>query len=270
MESDISREIGALRTLESWSGLERLQEILLEAKRLRLRRNIFRLAQGDLRIEALHSRMIAWLLDPQEWHGLGDKFASRFVESILSGCDPTERPPTTIARVGTEVSTGEGPIDILLETRAGGLKGVIGIENKIDSPEVDGQLWRYGVGLVRNFADTRVFVALLTPDRRKPNREPKCGSAWIGYADVASWLEDAIRDAQAEHSSIPLGLDIAEQYLDVVRFDVMREANSEIETICAGLYKQHREAWQVIRRLLPSERDELLRRLGSKVHCERA
>lgn len=268
METDVSREISALKSLESWPELERLQRILIESRRQRLRRNIFRLTQRDLRAEGLHSRMIAWLLDPQEWHGLGDKFASRFVGAMLRGCDSMKRPPATVVRVETEASTGEGPIDILLETRSDGLRGVIGIENKIDSPEVDGQLRRYGVGLVRRFPDACVFVALLTPDRRKPNKDPECGFAWIGYADVASWLEDAIHAAQGENSSALLGLDIAQQYLDIVRFDVMREANSEVETICEALYKQHREAWQVIRRFLPSERDELLRQLGSKV-CER-
>jgi hypothetical protein len=268
METDVSREISALKSLGSWPELERLQQILVESRRQRLRRNIFRLTQWDLRTEGLHSRMIAWLLDPQEWHGLGDRFASRFLGALLGGCDAAERPPATVVRVETEASTGEGPIDISLETRSEGLLGVIGIENKIDSPEVDGQLWRYGVGLVRKFPDARVFVALLTPDHREPNKAPACGFASIGYSDVASWLEDAIHDAQVDDSSTPLGLDIAQQYLDVVRGDVMREANSEVKAICEALYKQHREAWQVIRRRLPSERDESLRQLGSKV-CER-
>jgi hypothetical protein len=265
MEPNVSREISALKTLESWSGLERLQHILLAAKQQRLRRNIFRLTQGDLRIEALHSRMIAWLLDPQGWHGLGDKFGSRFVQALLGKCRDADQ-SIQIIRVHTEYSTGKGQIDILLETQSGETAGVIGIENKIDSPEGDRQLHKYGEALKQRFASVR--LALLTPEGLEASPLPECPYATIDYAEVASWLEDAIEDIDDEHSVEPVGLDLARQYLDVVRFDVMREKNSEINAICEALYQQHREAWQVIRRFLPSERDELLRQLGSKV-CER-
>jgi hypothetical protein len=209
--------------------------------------------------------MIAWLLDPQEWHGLGDKFSSRFVQALLGKCHDVD-PSVQVVRVHTEYSTGEGPIDILLETQSGQTLGAIGIENKVDSPEGDGQLHRYAEALKQRFQS--VGVALLTPEGLDASPKPKCPYAPINYADVAPCLEGALQSVDVEHSMESVGLDLARQYLDVVRGDVMREANSEVKGICGALYEQYRDAWQVIRRQLPSEEDELLRCLGSAV-CER-
>ena len=73
----------ALKRLEAWDGLQRLDTILDD---LRRRPNFFLVAPRVLRVEGVHSDMLAWLLDPRGWHGLSDGFARAFLSAVLADC----------------------------------------------------------------------------------------------------------------------------------------------------------------------------------------
>jgi len=164
-------EYGALKRLEAWDGLKRLDIIL---DKLRGRPNFFSVAPRLLRVEGVHSDILAWLLDPKGWHKLGDGFSQGFVAAALAGCGLNPELPLRVTEVHREFSTGKGPIDILIRVRYGDSGIVIGVENKIDSPEGDKQLERYEQGLRKRFPEDLLVLAFLTPKGEKPRSQPTC------------------------------------------------------------------------------------------------
>lgn len=252
-------EYKALVRLHAWSGLIRLDEI---ARHLARRQNFFRMVSRVIRDESVHSDVIAWLLDPRGWHDLGDGFGGRFVASVLAACGHESDAPIEIDRVQREFSTGHGPADILIRGSSGGTTFVLGIENKIDSPEGDNQLCRYERGLAAQFARDNILLAFLTLDGMAAKAPPQCPLACVSYRTVAQNLDAAIV-AASQHQPGGMGLQLARQYLDILRTDVIAEPIPEVDALCQSLYNDHKDAWRMIRRRLPSERDELHAMLGS-------
>ena len=76
----------SLRDFAASAGLHRLQEMLTDAKARTPESNLFELLNLWWQ-EDIHSRMLTWLLNPQESHGLGDHFLKNFL--LQAGC-PSE------------------------------------------------------------------------------------------------------------------------------------------------------------------------------------
>ena len=118
--------------------LERL-EALLD------RFNIFE-ATRFVRQELRHSDFLAFLLDPQGNHGLGEVFVKRLLQRVLTTADgasvavtPIELELWDLDRI--EVRREWQHVDVLLLDEEHKL--VVIIENKVDSSERPGQLRRY-------------------------------------------------------------------------------------------------------------------------------
>lgn len=107
-----SDDLSALRRLRDWRGLDQISEAL---KKLRGQPNFFATVPRTLRAEGVHSDMLAWLLTPGDWHGLGDNVVAPLVRRVFAGCGINCGQPVKIDRVYREFSTGNGPIDILLQ-----------------------------------------------------------------------------------------------------------------------------------------------------------
>jgi hypothetical protein len=261
-----STEYGALKNLEAWDGLKRLDIIL---DNLRRRPNFFSVAPRVLRVEGVHSDILAWLLDPKGWHKLGDGFAQGFAATALAGCGLNPELPIRVTEVHREFSTGNGPIDILIRVRYGDSVVVIGVENKIDSPEGDNQLARYAQGLARRFPDDLLVLAFLTPKGEKPRSQPTCTTKILSYRTVADLIDEAVNRVSKPADRI--GLTLAMHYSAAIKDHIMPESNPDIDAICRTLYDSHREAWRAIRRRLPSKRDESHAYIGSRVaeHLEK-
>jgi hypothetical protein len=183
MSAAPTRENSALERLGAWDGLSRLDAILED---LRRSPNFFLIAPRVLRVEGVHSDMLAWLLDPSGWHGVGDRFARAFAHAALEECGLEVRSPLNVVDVRREFSTGRGPVDILLRVRNGHGRVALGVENKIDSPESNDQLDRYATGLATCFPDETVALMFLTPDGREPQAVPACPFACVPYRTVVN------------------------------------------------------------------------------------
>lgn len=146
--------------IKSWrEGVERLQAVLNVQSERRSKPNFFRIAPRLLRKEGVHSDLLAWLLDPHGWHGLGDTFGRHFIGEALAAAGCPLSGPFAVTRVQTEFSTGEGPIDVLVNMTSGDTSLVVGIENKIDAAVGPAQLLRDARGLVIRADGTRPLHA---------------------------------------------------------------------------------------------------------------
>lgn len=271
----MDQTVDALQRL-SGSGL--LDEITESIKKRALP-NIFRVFPRVLRAESLHSDVLRWLLDPREWHGLGDSFSGEFLRRALKqsqeGTVPDDlrsEAQIIIDEAHTEIPVGGGIIDILVRGRWGDSSFVLGIENKIDASEGRkgkgeekvGQLQLYAEALRRLYPESTVFVALLTPDGRRPWRPPaEVRWASLRYEDIAAPLDTVLRTPAALDPRVAasVGRALADHYISIIWSHVMGK-DDEVTKKCWALYKEYPDAWRAIRARLPSERDEAHRLLG--------
>lgn len=228
--------------------------------------NIFRVVPSLTRAEGAHSAFVAWLLNPKQWHGLGDRFAREMLGACIKsirGVKPFPWPARSleIVSVDREFDTGMGRIDVLLRARIDGRVVVLGLENKIESPEGPGQLKRYGDALAdRMRPGATVVVTLLAPEEVAPRPEPRVSWSSLGYATLIEALQTALATAHADpagsQGTASFGRAVVDQYLSILRSDVMK-IDEELDGLCRELYREHRGAWRAIRARLPSESDDL-------------
>jgi hypothetical protein len=196
---------------------------------------------GMARMEIRHSAILAWLLNPQETHGLGDKFLKAFISEALRGHHAAMQPSalnvSQADMMDTEVRLEWRHIDILLMSPRN--KWVFVIENKFDSGQHTNQLTRY-LELVRStfgeddFSHIRgIFLSLW-------DEEPEDGRyAPIQYGSICEILEQ-----QAVSGRHPLTAEVEtfiKHYLEVIREAAgMSEEQKELEQLARQLYRDHR------------------------------
>ncbi len=126
--------------------------------------NIFETLEYHRR-EDVHSNLLAWLLNPEESHGIGDVFLRAFVEKVFNIKDSSINFPLKVFRE----KQGKGRYDIVVE----GNNWWLVIENKIDSQEQEGQTkgyaddWKY-----RGIIGKNVLLAYLSPSGDQPESCP--------------------------------------------------------------------------------------------------
>jgi hypothetical protein len=175
------------------SGMVRLVSARKEARQKRswhkAHFNVFKVL-GCEYDERIHSNLLAWLLNPEEAHGLKDKFLHSFVRNIFS---------KEIAAQGTlfitrEPRESEGIPDIVIESEDWQLV----IENKIRSPEREDQTKRYAKPYeAAGGVDERFFLVFLTPHGDKPQSESFHA---VSYGTVVELLQRLLSQAKGDAS----------------------------------------------------------------------
>ena len=154
--------------------------------------NILRLNHFEIR----HSNMLAWLLNPNENHGLGDKLLKKVLLYATNGTDlPIMKGlrPVDIELMNLSdvfVFREKENIDILIVSESNRL--VLAIENKIFSKEHDNQLQRYLDYLKTEYSDGYRFVLIyLTPD----GLESSDSDNWVdmNYLFIKEQLEQFVK-----------------------------------------------------------------------------
>ena len=194
--------------------------------------------------EEFHSNVLAWLLDPNQAHGCGDRFLKCFL--INAGADLADElgdwSGAEVEREWENQVDGEwGYLDILIVNKAE--KGLCAIENKVFSEEHSRQLTRYRKALERkypNFARSYVF---LTPARTLPFREEE-RAHWtsLGYAVVFDIVQQMV-----EGKDGPTKKDIEvflRQYAVTLRRNIMPDTSTS--QIARKIYLEHQEAMDLI------------------------
>lgn len=167
--------------------LRELEQILREP-------NIFT-ALGITEKEIRHSRVLAWLLDPNAAHGKKSLFLERFLKLVLES-NGESLGDYEINFQEAVVECEDDGVDILLESTSS--KFVLAIENKIHASQGTRQLEDYRKSLEEKFPKhQRVFV-FLTHAGEKPN-DPD----WIPIT-YKSVLSDVLKQTTelASHEAI--------------------------------------------------------------------
>jgi hypothetical protein len=159
--------------------LERLESLIRQF-------NLF-VAMGVVHHEVRHSTFLAYLLDPNQNHGLGSLFLKRFLQATMASI-----PLVGFTPVDIEVWRAEGVktlrewqnIDITLRDDANRIAVII--ENKIDSTEHSNQLQHYFETSENEFRGWTIARIYLTPEGDLAT-DPRYAA--MSYAQVCVVLE---------------------------------------------------------------------------------
>lgn len=225
--------------------------------------NIFE-SVGMVRQEIKHSNFIQFLLSPAEKHRLGDLFLRKLLVRVLR---ESEDPPLDTLEIvissfnDAEVRREWKNIDLLVYSPSNHFVCII--ENKVDSSEGLDQLNKYELVIEKEFSDCHKVFIFLTKEG-----VPASASRWLSlsYSTIAEILEEICEQQQSN-----IGDDIhvsIRHYIDLIQRHIMTE--SDIAQLCRKIYKQHRQAIDLIYEHRPDLRadiEEILRNL-LKEHSE--
>lgn len=215
--------------------------------------NVFE-AMGHPRSEERHSDFLAFLLDPNEAHGLGAEVLRRLVVTILKSMRPEDRPisPSEVMLTDFEscqVLREHRRIDVLCVDESH--RFLLAIENKIGSGEHSGQLPRYRSFLKAQYGDFRRILAYLTPDKREPLEDKN----WtpVSYTDVLSIVELLAKTQKDEISNaVALALD---HYAVMLRRNIV--IDDDLVSVARTVYRKHRAALDFIFEQKPDDQLEM-------------
>lgn len=195
------------------------------------------------RMEIRHSAILAWLLDPNETHGLGDRFLKAFLAEAFRGRSDMGKPTAVdISQADlrdAEVRREWQSIDIFILSQANNWAFII--ENKFYSQQGDGQLARYKEKVQRIFKEQNrqldVRGIFLTLQDEVPADE---GYAPIRYRVICNLLSCLIKQNVDQLS--PEVITFLKHYLDVIKDATgMSETLTEMAQLARQLYKRHKK-----------------------------
>lgn len=219
--------------------------------------NLFRMLRfehGEIR----HSNVLAWLLQPNESHGLGDSFLRRWLMRIFQDSISAEAcrlSPGTIDAVTLKMVTVHREwnfIDLLLEldTYDEG-KWIVAVENKVRIQQRPKQLvdYHHRVESAYPKASQRLFIFLTKNDERP---EAPCFVS-ANYNQIFEVLSQCVE----EHANV-IGEEpkvVLDHYLTILKEYFMQ--NSEVADLARKIYAKHRRALDVILEHRPDDVQQL-------------
>ncbi|MCX5674460.1 MAG: PD-(D/E)XK nuclease family protein [Planctomycetota bacterium] len=212
--------------------------------------NVFRALKIEHE-EIRHSNTLAWLLDPQESHGLDDIVLRRILSNILleAGAEGAESQGISAAQVelmdltDVEVRREWQNIDVLVVIRQPDGKGIVLlIENKIHSGEGEGQLSRYRERVSKEFSEFTLLPVFLTLTGEDAGEDEDCAFIPYSHRQVRAVLERIIGQRRQQlPGAVAVFLD---QYMETLRRLTMQD--KDLIGLCKKIYKTHREAIDLI------------------------
>lgn len=198
-------------------------------------------------MEIRHSAILAWLLDPVETHGFGDKFLRAFLAEALRGGGNTK--PTAIELTqanlrDAEIHREKQSVDLFVASPSNGWAFII--ENKFHSKQSKGQLKRYldqakvnAKEMGKELINRGIFLTL-------HDEEPAEESyVTLRYADICTILA-ALLTANAQNMG-PEVYQFLNHYLEVIRDAAeMNEDQKEMEALAKQLYRSHKKVLDFI------------------------
>ena len=203
--------------------------------------NIFQ-ALSASRSELRHSSFLAYLLDPQESHGINDIFLKKFLQNVFNDDKSLGRDAFDVEFVGAEQSEilrEWRNIDILIVMP----DDVIIIENKVDSKDHSNQLARYKAIAEEHFPRRKKHFVYLTPFGSTPTGK-NAPQEYITYSydAIANDLQKITRLYGERISSKILYL--IEDYIKTIRVEITM--NDELNDMALKVYRAHKDTLDFI------------------------
>jgi hypothetical protein len=195
--------------------------------------------------EIRHSNILAWLLGPNENHGLGDKFLKKFLVELAISPEDTSLPLSITQIQGmnffdVQILREDRNTDILIISKINKL--ILLIENKVYANPSSAQIKNYAADLKKNYPNYQIVPVLLT--LTADSVDPSDFSCLIlTYEHVFSIIKSIVDLYKGNLNSKVL--DFISFYLKSLGVITMQD-NNEIVKLCKEIYKQHKDAIDTI------------------------
>jgi len=209
--------------------------------------------------EVRHSDFLAFLLDPQQTHGLSDRFLKMFLQSALMTEGLTQAGVTPIDidvwNLRAAVVQREWQnIDIIVHDETNQL--FVLIENKVQSQEHSNQLARYYATVSMEYPDFQIVPIYLTPAGESSSDERFIP---LGYQQICELVGRLLAVGRGGLDSGVIML--IEHYAEMLRRHIVTD--SEISQLCRRIYSKHKQALDLIYEHRP-DRQQTVRELLEK------
>jgi len=199
--------------------------------------NIFQILRIS-RTEIRHSNFLAWLLSPNETHGLGKLFLINFLREVAILAKDSNLDILEIEKLNfnsVEIKREWKHIDLLIIFD----KHVICIENKVDSQDHSAQLSTYHEIVKKNFKDHAKIHVYLTPTGEEPNEEGEGVEDYILFS-YEKIIEHTERILDIYGKSINAAV---YQYISDFLITLKRELTMSDTTnkLAENIYKNHKQ-----------------------------
>ena len=224
-------DVGCLDRLSKWTRRFNMFDVL-----------------GISRVEIRHSNALAWLMDPEGSHGLGDRVMQGFVRHAAESLPDAEAFDDLLMDCRDFAVLREWQsIDILAVSET--QRYVLCIENKIGTGEHDDQLDRYRKTVERAYEGFRRRFVYLSPE----GAEASDPDTWVpmSYEDVLGIIESATDGTELADGPRTL----IDDYVDTIRRDVLED--EELARVCRDIYAKHRRALDLIYENMPDTVSDL-------------
>ncbi|MEI7910841.1 MAG: PD-(D/E)XK nuclease family protein [Verrucomicrobiota bacterium] len=204
---------------------------------------VLKFEHGEIR----HSNVLAWIVDPNESHGLDSSFLKKWLMRVIHEASGQAVAPVAAVDIDAwqlqdvEVRREWQNIDLLLVLSfANQEQWVICIENKVNASQSDGQLLKYRTQVEKMFphAKHRIYL-FLTKNNEEPDDDAYVAAS---YTQVHKVLKECLQAKSHVIGTEPKVL--LENYIRLLEEKFMDE--SEIARTARKIYQQHRRALDVI------------------------
>lgn len=255
MEPDKDQQFEKLRNLWMSGELEGLERKMDKF-------NIFSALKLD-NTEIRHSNFLAWLMNPRESHDIGDYFLKEFLKNAIDDfiCDKRiDVKPTDILDkrfYECDIRREYKNIDILIINPD--TKLLCLIENKIWSTEHNEQLERYAKHVEKEFRDYKKLHIFLTPEKKTDKSLLERDTAFyiqMDYEQVVTAIEKTLK-----HRGHIMSDDVrvfVEHYKKMVERNIMNTVDKDVKDFCRALYRDHKEAIDLINKCTEDINDEIM------------
>lgn len=192
--------------------------------------------------EIRHSNILAWLLTPNENHKLGHTFLKKILAEVLINNDNVDTSLSVfdiekLFYTDFEIRREWNSIDILIIGKVN--RVCVLIENKIHSGHSQKQLQKYLDIVEEEYEDHQIVPILLTIDGEEASHK-KYGV--LSHKQILKILEFVV-SLQKENISDKV-YDFINYYLKTLELLTME--NLEVKDLCKEIYKDHKEALDLI------------------------
>lgn len=191
--------------------------------------------------ELKHSNMLAFLLNPDEKHGLDDELIKYLLNYYIEQFPPNKEVISLLLKDFKDayILREYKHIDLLIVSEAS--KIIIAIENKIWSSESNDQLNRYQETLRNDFPinEYNHYYFFLSPYGSEATNND-----WynISYSEIINFIEKSL--VTKKDSINDFMESFINQYLDLLRRYIV--GDKELEGLCREIYSKHRDALDLI------------------------
>ena len=203
--------------------------------------NPFKILKVD-KYEIRHSNVLSWLCNPRQNHNLKDTFLKKFICDALVNNDNFDIQYSsfdiqTSNLMDVEVRREWKNIDLLIISHS--LRLIVLIENKIYAPESPDQLGDYVKIIKKYYPSYKRIPVFLTLNGEAPTDES------YGKSNYSNVLKILVNILELQGSNLnPKVIDFIQYY--VKNLEMLTMENEDIKNLCKKIYKEHKQAIDLI------------------------